>query len=130
MSVDAHIQTCYAEAVKLNELHIPYRFGGDTLEGLDCSKAASWVLRTGGLLDELEGTHELARWGLPGTGANMTLWVANTALLEHALIEFDMPGKGRQFWAGQRSGTTIGFFSLPGGRVYLANAGFVSRRRP
>lgn len=132
MSVDIQVQECYAEAVKLDSMGIPYLYGGDTLAGLDCSKADSWVLKAGGVLTSLMGTHELETTPglLAGEGANMTLWVANTVLLEHSLLEFDMPGHGRQWWAARTKGTTVGFFDLEDGREYLAAAGFKPRRRP
>lgn len=130
MAVDSHVEACYAKAVHLDGLHIPYLFGGDSVAGYDCSKADSAVLIAGGLLSSPLGTKELESWGLSGIGANMTLWVANTALLEHSLLEFDMPGHGQQWWAARKTGTLVGFFSLEGGRDYLVSAGFKPRRRP
>ena len=93
IEVDVQVEKCYAKAVKLDALKIPYLYGGDTLAGLDCSKADSWVLKAGGILTALMGTHELETTPelLAGEGADMTLWVANTALLEHSLLEFDCP---------------------------------------
>ena len=131
-AVDHQVQECYAEAVKLDALKILYLYGGSTLKGLDCSKADSWVLKAGGILTQLMGTHELETTDelADGIGANQTLWVANTELLEHSLLEFDMPGHGQQFWAARTKGTLVGFFPLDGGRHYLLAAGFKPRRRP
>jgi hypothetical protein len=132
VSVWPQIQECYDEMVRLDALKIPYVYGGATLKGLDCSKADSWVLKAGGILTALMGTHELERTPelADGVGLHLTLWVANTALLEHSLLEATMPGKGQQFWAARTKGTTVGFFDLPSGREYLIAAGFKPRRRP
>lgn len=131
-AVDSQVERCYASAVGVDSMHIPYLFGGNTLKGLDCSKADSWVLKAGGILSRLMGTRELGSTSelANGIGQFMTIWVADTMLLEHSTLEFDMPGKGRQFWTARKSGTTVGFYTLEGGRDYLSAAGFKPRRRP
>ena len=130
MSVDEHITRCYAKAVELDAMHIPYLYGGDSIAGYDCSKADSAVLIAGGLISSPLGTHELEHAMDSGIGEYMTLWVANTEILEHSLLEFDMPGHGQQWWAARTKGTLVGFFPLSGGRDYLVAAGFRPRRRP
>ena len=130
MSVDQHIERCYEKAVELDAMHIPYKYGGNSIAGYDCSKADSAVLIAGGLISSPLGTHELEHAMDSGIGQYMSLWVANTELLEHSLLEFDMPGHGRQWWAARTKGTLVGFFDLHGGRDYLVAAGFKPRRRP
>ena len=132
MSVNTQVERCYHEAVDLGLLQIPYVYGGDTLRGLDCSKADSWVLRAGGILPGLMGTHELMHTPLlkDGIGANMTLWVVEKPGLAHSLLEFDMPGHGRQYWAARHTGTVVGFYREGFGRAGLVSSGFRPRRRP
>ena len=116
------ILVAYAEAVHLGHAHIPYVFGGDTLRGLDCSKAVSWDFRVAGLVHHLQGTWELEHWADRGVGRYMTLWVIDSISEHHTILEFDLPGHGRQFWAAQHTGTFVGFYRTSRAAVAGYNA--------
>lgn len=131
------IEHAYQDAQRLASERFPYRFGGGHNRlfmpsageppGYDCSGWCSVILHDAGLLGTPAplGTHELARWGAPGEGEHMTLWVINEHELEHCFLEFRMPGHPPQFSRGAHTGTVCGWSPFP-----LVTAGYSPRRRP
>jgi hypothetical protein len=104
------LEQCYRQADAIINKPTPYRFaGGHNAQfapslsydhginapgaGLDCSSFASIVLRAGGILASPRAqwplsTAELIRWGQPGEGEFLTVWVRNDAIQEHCFLDF------------------------------------------
>ncbi len=130
-----HSEWAYNQADLLDSHHYPYEFGGGhpsprlpwvklsskTLQvvsanGPDCSGGASNILWHAGVLEHQEalGTVEFAHWGLAGKGQYVTLWVINTASIQHCVLNFTLPGKPHHWWAATHTGGTVGWQNYDG----------------
>ncbi len=128
--VPESIERAYARAKAIDARGQAYFWGGghgdfDDPRGYDCSGFVSSLLHAGGLLDVPLDTGGLTRWGEPGQGAFMTVWVHETGdpRRSHAFVTFDLNHDGRQQFAeagGAESGRTG--FHRP-----RSTAGFVPR---
>jgi hypothetical protein len=125
------VMAAYDAAKHIASLKIPYVWGaghGPDLDdynpngGFDCSSGVSIVLHRAGMLgDRALVSGDLAKWGDPGKGRQMTVY----ANANHTFIVFDLPGKKPQAWEFRHTGTVGGF----SGRADNPNfdAGFTAR---
>jgi len=137
----------YHQADMLDSHHYPYVFGGGhptphlpwvklsskTLQvvpasGPDCSGGVSNILWHAGVLESpttAKGTLELAHWGSPGKGEHITVWVINTASIQHCVLRFTLPNKPHGWWAATHTGGTVGWQNYDGWDP--ASVGYIPR---
>jgi len=138
---DPHVLKAFNTADALAGKDYPYVFGGGhpgfgpsgigpsgaPLVGYDCSGWVSAILHAGEILEHPTGalgTHELARWGEPGQGEFLTLWVVNNVVIEHCFLEFKLAEHtDKRFSMAARTGTICGWFPE------MSTAGYTPRRR-
>jgi Transglycosylase SLT domain len=84
-----------AEAERLDRLHLVYVWGGSHGQSptppngpFDCSSAVSHLLQVGGFENPTMDTIGLARWGEPGPGRWLTIYVKPYGPEAHTFIEF------------------------------------------
>lgn len=115
-----------AEAERLSALRpqSEYVWGGSHGESptpangpFDCSSAVSHLLQVGGLQNPTMATPELAKWGEPGPGRWVTIWVKpyDNHGAAHTIIEF-MPGVTP---ASERYWGTSGFIAAGHGPGWI-----------
>jgi hypothetical protein len=125
------VTAAYDAAKHIASLKIPYVWGaghGPDLDdynpngGFDCSSGVSIVLHRAGMLgDRALVSGDLAKWGDPGKGRQMTVY----ANVNHVFLVFDLPGKKPQAWEFAHHGTVGGFTSRADNPNFAA--GFTAR---
>jgi cell wall-associated NlpC family hydrolase len=128
------VAAAYAAAKHIADLKIPYVWGGGHGEdlddynpngGFDCSSGVSIVLHRAGMFgDHAVVSGDLAKWGTPGKGRQMTVY----ANADHVFMVFDLPNKKPQAWEFRHTGT-IGGFSDRAQNPGFEN-GFTARHYP
>lgn len=85
------VVAAYNEANRMAGLHTRYGWGGFGASGpWDCSGAVSWMLTVAKMASGHLDTWGLSRWGQPGEGASLTVWVKthSDAHQAHTFAEF------------------------------------------
>ncbi len=141
-----HAEWAYSHANVLDSSKYPYQFGGGhptphlpwvkldpvtfqvvAAKGPDCSGGISNILWYAGVLEGQVAldTWHLAKWGSAGKGEFVTVWAVNTSVIQHAVMEFHVPGKPHHWWAATHTGGIVGWQAYDGWDP--ASVGYVAR---
>ena len=122
------VRAAYREADRIAHLHMPYVFGGghdstftpsgSPVPGYDCSGFASRVFHQAGILGVPHvwfpfDTVAFEKWGDPGEGEWLTLWVVNSPSQEHCFLDFRLHDSKypEQYAQAAHPGTIVGWMS-------------------
>jgi hypothetical protein len=129
-----------SEAARIDALQIPYVWGGS--HGLtptppngpfDCSSAVSHLLQVGGYRNPTMDTTELVRWGNPGPGRWLTIYVKPYGPEAHTFLGFapDLTPPPERYWGTSGTNPGGGPGWIPEGAFSAAYlAGFETRHPP
>jgi hypothetical protein len=136
-SGDRSAASVAAAADALDQLHVPYNYGGGhvtparptaglegSYAGLDCSSAVSYVLQHAGIDTPTLDSTGFMSWGEPGPGRQVTIY-ANTG---HVLMRIDERYFGTSGFGHSARGAGPAWFTVDPPADYLAT--FMVRHPP
>jgi Transglycosylase SLT domain len=137
---DAALAQMLAEADRIDRLHLVYVWGGSHGTSptppngpFDCSSAVSHLLQVGGFGNPTLDTVGLGRWGEPGSGRWLTIFVRPYAGAQgHVFVEFgpSVAPPQHRYWGTSTSNPGGGPGWIPQGALSAAYLRGFQRRHP